>query len=215
MKTEAFSCCHFRRCRQRSNRPSWCQPFVHCCQVRPGPVFFSNGSLYPLAEISGNLGSIFEVFFQDCFILFRIKDLLEINCQKKTEKACPCLPVLSVSCPLHSHRKIDNPFLSQVDMLRFLLEAKADKDSYGQHGATPLLAAFDLLRRHVCVLSSKFFDVCCSFSWKRIDIASYSFQCFHMFPPFTEQRWLLRWVSRMPSKLWWMQTQSLGTFWYT
>ena len=39
--------------------------------------------------------SIFEVFFWDCFILFRIKDLLEINCRKKSKKpahACPfCL----------------------------------------------------------------------------------------------------------------------------
>ena len=110
MKTEAFSCCHFRRCRQRSNRPSWCQPFVHCCQVRPGPVFFSNGSLYPLAEISGNLEVSSKSFFGIVSSCFGSKTCLKSTAEKN-RKSLP-MPARSVSCPLHSQRKIDNPFLS-------------------------------------------------------------------------------------------------------
>ena len=78
-KTDAFSRCHLRRCRQRSNRPSWCQPFVHCCQVWPGLVsFLSNGS------ISGN----FEVFLG----LFHLFSDQRLASKSTAEKACPfCL----------------------------------------------------------------------------------------------------------------------------
>ena len=100
----------FSEVQTKIERPSWCQPFVHCCQVRPGPVFFSNGSLYPLAEISGNLEVSSKSFFGIVSSCFGSKTCLKSTAEKN-RKSLP-MPARSVSCPLHSQRKIDNPFLS-------------------------------------------------------------------------------------------------------
>lgn len=54
--------------------------------------------------------SIFEVFFWIVSSCFGSKTCLKSTAEK-SRKSMP-MPARSVSCPLHSQRKIDNPFLS-------------------------------------------------------------------------------------------------------
>ena len=84
-------------------------PFVHCLPSTARPqVFFSNGSLYPLAEISGNLEVSLKSFFWIVSSCFGSKTCLKSTAEK-SRKSMP-MRARSVSCPLHSQRKIDQSF---------------------------------------------------------------------------------------------------------